>query len=107
MLEFKDWMNVDIRIGLIKTVEEIEGKDRLYKLEVSFGEETKDVVSGIKNDYSIEELEGKKVAFIYNLAPATIAGIESQAMILGAMDEDKKYKLLFIDNSVKRGTRVE
>ncbi|MFA5763865.1 MAG: methionine--tRNA ligase subunit beta [archaeon] len=107
MVEFKEWLNIDLRVGLIEKVEEIEGKDKIYKLSVNFGEVTKTVVSGIKPYYKIEELETKKVVFVYNLDPATIVGIESQAMILGAMNEDKKYKLMFVDDSVKEGTRLE
>ena len=107
MVSFKDWQNLDLRVGLIKSVEDIEAKDKLYKLIVSFAEEERTVVSGIKPYYSKEELEGKKVVFVYNLAPATICGIESQAMILGAMNEEEKYKLAFIDDSVKEGTKLE
>jgi methionine--tRNA ligase beta chain len=107
MVEFKEWLNIDLRVGLIEKVEEIEGKDKIYKLSVNFGDVQKTVVSGIKPYYKISELENKKVVFVYNLDPATIVGIESQAMILGAMNEDKKYKLMFVDNSVKEGTRLE
>jgi methionine--tRNA ligase beta chain len=107
MVEFKEWLNIDLRVGLIEKVEEIEGKDKIYKLSVNFGDVQKTVVSGIKPYYKISELENKKVVFVYNLDPATIVGIESQAMILGAMNEDKKYKLMFVDDSVKEGTRLE
>ncbi|MBT4192417.1 MAG: methionine--tRNA ligase subunit beta [Candidatus Diapherotrites archaeon] len=108
MVSFKDWQNLDLRVGLIKSVEDMEGKDKLYKLIVSFGEEEKTVVSGIKLDYpNKEDLENKKLAFIYNLDPATIAGVESQAMILGAVNEEGKYKLVFMDDSLKEGTKLE
>jgi methionyl-tRNA synthetase len=107
MVAFDEWLKLDIRVGLIEKVEEIEGKDKIYKLSVSFGEEVRTVVSGIKPYYGISELENKKVAFVYNLDPATIVGIESQAMILGAMDTEEKYKLVFIDDSIKEGSKLE
>ena len=107
MVSFNEWLNIDIRVGLIEKAEEIEGKDRLYKLIVNFGEETRTVVSGIKPYYQTSELENKKVAFVCNLDPRSIAGIESQAMILGAMDPEEKYKLIFVDDSIKEGTRLE
>jgi len=107
MVEFKNWLNIDLRVGLVEKVEELEGKDKLYKLTVNFGEEVKTVVSGIKPYYQISELENKKIAFVYNLDSATIAGVESQAMILGVMNSEDKYKLMFVDDSVKEGTRLE
>jgi methionine--tRNA ligase beta chain len=108
MVSFEQWSEIDLRVGLIEEVEEIEGKDKLYKLKVNFGEEVRTVVSGIKPDYPEKEfLKGKKVIFVYNLEPATICGIESQAMILGAINTDEKYSLSFIDDSVKEGTKME
>jgi methionine--tRNA ligase beta chain len=108
MVSFEEWQKLDFRVGLIKTVEDMEGKDKLYKLTVSFGEEEKTIISGIKLDYpNKEDLENKKVVFIYNLDPVTIAGIESQAMILGAINEEGKYKLSFMDDSLKEGTKLE
>lgn len=107
MVSFNEWQNIEVRVGKISKVEEMEGKDKLFKLQVSFGDEEKQVIAGIKPYYSIEELEGKKVAFVYNMDPATIAGEESQGMILGVLNEENKYKLLFADDSVREGTRVE
>jgi methionine--tRNA ligase beta chain len=106
MVSFNDWLNIELKVGLIKEVEEIENKDKLYKLSVSFGGEIKTVVSGIKPYYKIEEILNKKVAFVYNLDPVTIAGIASQAMILGAMNQENFYKLVFIEDSVKEGTNL-
>ena len=79
----------------------MEGSDKLLKLSVDFGEEKRTVVSGIKFYYTKEELTGKKAAFVFNLAPAKIAGIESQAMILGAVNNENKYRIFMIDDSVK------
>ncbi len=108
MVSFDEWCNIDLRVGLIESVEDVEGKDKLYKLSVDFGEEKRVVVSGIKIDYpNKEELEGKKVIFVYNLDPREVVGIESQAMILGAIDESGKYQLSFIDDSVKAGSKME
>ena len=107
MVSFADWQNIEIRIGKIVLVEEIPGKDKLYKLKVNFGEVEKQVLSGIKPYYAKEEIEGKKVAFVFNMGPAKIAGLDSEAMILGALNEDNVYKLLFVDDSIREGTRVE
>jgi len=108
MVSFDEWLNIDIQVGLIEKAEEIEGKDKLYKLTVNFGEDdTRTVVSGIKPYYQTSELENKKVAFVCNLDPRSIAGVESQAMILGAMGMEEKYKLIFVDDSIKEGSKLE
>ncbi|MFA5357757.1 MAG: methionine--tRNA ligase subunit beta [archaeon] len=107
VLSFADWKNVDLRVGLIEKVEEIEGKDKLYKLSLSFGEEKRVAVAGIKKYYLSEQLEGKKAIFAFNLEPAKIAGIESNAMVLAAKSSDGAYKIFFSDDSVVEGTRLE
>ncbi|MCX6801167.1 MAG: methionine--tRNA ligase [Candidatus Diapherotrites archaeon] len=106
-LSFGDWQNVDLRVGLIEKAEHIEGKSKLYKLTVSFGAEKRTAVAGIKPYYSIEGLEGKKAVFVFNLAPATIAGLQSTAMILAVQTADKTYKAIFVDDAVKEGARLE
>ena len=108
MVSFDEWSNIDLRVGLIESIEDVEDKDKLYKLMVDFGEEKRIVVSGIKLDYpNKEDLEGKKVVFVYNLDPRIVVGIESCAMILGVINEEGKYKLSFIDDSVKAGSKME
>ena len=107
MVSFDDWSSIDLRVGKIENVEEIEGKDKLYKMAVDFAEEKRTVVAGLKQYYSIEELTGKKAVFVYNLDPVKLAGIESQAMILAARNEDGEYKIAIVDNSVPSGTKME
>ena len=107
MVSFSEWQNIDIRIGKIEKAEEIEGKDKLFRLQVSFGDDQRQVIAGLKPYYSAEEIEGKKAAFVYNLDPANIGGLESKAMILGVLNEENRYRLLFAEDSVREGARVE
>ena len=107
MVSFEEWSNIDMRVGLIEIVEEIEGKDKLYKMTVDFGEEKRVVVAGLKEFYSVQELQGKKSVFVYNLDSVTLAGIESQAMILAARNENNEYKITIVDDSVPQGTKME
>lgn len=113
MVNFDEWKNLDIRVGKIESVEDIEGKDKLYKLIVSFGEkedgeiEKRTVVAGLKLYLSISDLQGKKAAFVYNLDSVKLAGIESQAMIMAAKNNEGEYRVFFADESVKEGTRIE
>ena len=107
MVSFDEWSSMDLRVGLIEVVEEIEGKDKLYKLVVDFGEEKRTVVAGLKPFYTTEELTGKKSVFVYNLDSVTLGGVESQAMILAAKNETDAYKIPLMDDSVPQGTKIE
>lgn len=107
VLSFGDWRNVDLRVGLIEKVGQIESRDKLYKLSLSFGSEKRTAVAGIKPYYSAGQLERKKAVFVFNLESAKIAGIESNAMILAAKASDGAYKIFFADDSVPEGTRLE
>jgi len=107
MVSFDEWSNIDLRVGLIENVEEIEGKDKLYKMTIDFTEEKRTVVAGLKQFYKIEDLQGKKAVFVYNLDPVKLAGIESQAMIIAAKNESGEYKIAIVDDSVPAGTKME
>ncbi len=107
MISFDEWSKVSLKIGLIKKVEEIEGKDRLYTLLVDIGGDERTVVAGLKEFYSVDDLENKKAVFVSNLEPVKLAGIESQAMILAVKNIEGKYKVIFADDSVEEGTKVE
>lgn len=107
MISFNDWKKAELKIAKIISVEAIEGKNKLYKLGISLGSEERQIVAGIKQFYSEEELIGKNIVVISNLEPATIAGIQSQAMLLASKAKDGSYKLVTIDESVEAGTDVE
>ena len=104
---FSEWIKMELRVGLIETVEDIPNKDKLYKLSVDFGTEKRTIVAGLKPYYAKEELTGKKCPFVYNLAPAKLAGIESNGMILAARNSENKYKVFFADDSVEKGAKLE
>lgn len=112
LVNFEEWQKIDLRVGKIENVEEIEGKDKLYKLIVSFGEkegevEKRTVVAGLKPYLKIDELKEKKAIFVYNLDPVKLAGIKSEAMILAAKNSDNEYRIFFSDDSVEEGTKLE
>ncbi|MBI5700249.1 methionine--tRNA ligase subunit beta [Candidatus Saganbacteria bacterium] len=93
-ISFADFQKLDIRIGEIKTAEDIPGADKLYRLTVDLGFETRELVAGVKAYYPKEELIGKKVLVLANLEPRVIKGVESRGMILCAHNEDRS-KLVF------------
>lgn len=91
---FDDFMKMDIRLGEIKAAERVPKADKLLKLTVDTGLDTRTVVSGIAEHYAPEDIVGKKVSILMNLAPRKIRGVESQGMIL--MAEDENGNLSFI-----------
>lgn len=98
---------VQLRTARVVHVEAIPQKDRLYKITVEMGNETRTIVSGIREWYpDPEELVGKMVAIVVNLAPKKLGGIESQGMLLAALDNEGKFSLLTAEREVKSGAEV-
>ncbi|MBO5789199.1 MAG: methionine--tRNA ligase [Clostridia bacterium] len=95
---------VELRTAQILSAERIPKAKKLLKLKVDLGYETRQIVSGIAKFYTPEELVGKKVIIVANLAKATLCGVESQGMLLASGEED--VKVVFLDDSVKLGERV-
>lgn len=89
---------IKLKVGQIESVERVEKADKLYKLSVNLGNETRTIVSGLVKYYNEEELIGKQVVVVANLKPAKLRGIESQGMLLAAGDDDV-VKLLVLDNN--------
>jgi methionine--tRNA ligase beta chain len=97
-ISIDEFKKVEIRIGEILAVEPVDGSEKLLKLKVSFGDEERQVVSGIAKYFpELGALIGKRCAFVTNLEPRTLMGLESQAMILATSDEERIY--LFDSNA--------
>ena len=106
IVEFKDWAKIDLRVGKIVEVEEIADADKLYKLKIDIGSETKIVCAGLKEYYSKDDLKNKKVVLFVNLKPRILRSIESQGMILAADDEKGKVSLIVPDKEMEIGSRI-
>ena len=91
---FDDFMKMDIRVGKILEAEKVKKADKLLQLKVDTGVDTRTILSGIAEHYTPEEVVGKEVSVLINLAPRKIRGVESQGMIL--MAENKEGKLTFV-----------
>lgn len=88
-ISIDDFIKIQMKTGKILSAEKVEGSPKLLKLSVDFGEAApRQVLSGIAKSFQPEDLIGKTVAFVTNLAPRQIMGQESQAMILAASDEN-------------------
>ncbi|MFW6071496.1 MAG: methionine--tRNA ligase subunit beta, partial [Candidatus Bipolaricaulota bacterium] len=103
-ISFDDFNALDMRSGRIAEVEEIPGADRLYRVQVDVGDEELQTVSGLKDHYEIEELEGKQVIVLTNLEPATIHGERSECMLLAA--EGEELSLLTADKELDPGAEI-
>jgi len=84
LITIDDFAKLDLRVGIIRAAEKIEKAKKLLLLQVDIGSEKRQVVAGIATKYAPEDIIGKEVILIANLKPATIMGIESQAMLLAA-----------------------
>ena len=106
-VKFEDWIKLDLRVAEILEIEEVEGADKLYKLKVDLGTETRTLVAGLKPYYTKEELEGKRCIVFTNLEPRKIRGIESQGMLLAASNGDmSKVKLLNANGVIELGSKI-
>ena len=79
-----DFAKVELRVALVKVAEKVKGADKLLRLEVDLGNETRQIVAGIAKAYDPEKLIGRKVVIVANLAPRKLRGLESQGMIVAA-----------------------
>ncbi len=107
-ISYEDFEKLDLKVGEIIEVEEIPNADKLYKLTVDIGEETRTVCAGIKQYYSRDELKGKKIILLANLAPRKLKGIESQGMILAASTENhEEVVLVSPESDIEVGSQVK
>ena len=103
---YDDFAKLDLRVGTVSACEKVEKADKLLKLTIDLGNETRTIVSGIALHYKAEEMVGKQVVVVINLAPRKMKGIESQGMILTAEDKDGKLRLLKPEETVSPGSSV-
>lgn len=108
MATYEDFKKIDIKVGKILSAEKIPDTDKLLKLSVDFGEdEPRTIVSGIALHHPDEQvLVGKKCAFVTNLEPRVIRGVESNGMILAVISEDNNFSLLETQNDIPEGSKV-
>jgi methionine--tRNA ligase beta chain len=106
-ISFSDFQKLDIRAAQIKEIEDISGSDKLYKLQIDLGSETRQLVAGIKKFYSKEELEDKKILVIANLEPRKVFGVLSSGMLLAASTDSKdNLTIATVDRDIPNGAKV-
>ena len=105
-ISFDDFAKIDLRVGTILSAEKVEKADKLLKLEVLLGFETRTIVSGIAMHFKPEEIVGKQVAVVVNLAARKMRGIESNGMILMAEDASGKLHFINPEDKIAEGSTV-
>lgn len=106
-IQFDDFAQMDIRTGTILTAEKVEKSKKLLKLSVDLGFETRTIMSGIAESFSPEEVVGKQVIVLVNLAPRMMMGTESQGMILLAENAEGKLSFVGPENGWPNGMGVK
>ena len=105
-ISIDDFMKVQLRVGEILKCEEVPKSKKLLCSQVKIGSEVKQIVSGIKQHYSAEEMVGKKVVVVTNLKPAKLAGVLSEGMLLCAEDAEGNLSLLTPEKNMPNGVEI-
>jgi len=105
MITFEDFKKLELKVAQIKDVKPHPNADKLYIITIDVGDATKDIIAGVKEHYKNEELIGKRIAVVNNLAPVKIRGVESSAMLLAAKD-DGNLSILVTDKDIAVGSAI-
>jgi len=105
-IKFDDFMNMDLRVGEVKTAEKVEKSNKLIKMMVDTGLDQRTILSGIAKHFSPADMIGKKVVVLTNLAPRKIMGIESQGMLLFAENHNGDLKAVSPADDAENGATI-
>ncbi|HHT84088.1 MAG TPA: methionine--tRNA ligase [Clostridiales bacterium] len=106
VIQYEDFAKLDLRVGEVTACEKIKRSQKLLKLTVKMGEEQRTIVSGIASSYACEDLVGKQVIVVANLAPIKFCGVESQGMILCGEDESGNIVIIKPESLLPSGSLV-
>ena len=104
---YDDFMKVDMRVAEVLKAEKVKKTDKLLKMQLDIGTEKRQVISGIAQYYTPEEMVGKKVICVINLKPVKLRGEMSEGMILSGEDPDGNLSLASVDSSLPNGSVVK
>ena len=102
-----DFAKIDLRVAKVVAAEKVKKADKLLKLTLDVGGKSRQVISGIAQSYSPEEMVGKSVIIVANLKPVTLRGIQSEGMILAASDDGGKLVLVTVSEEIESGVQVQ
>lgn len=105
LLDIADFSRAKLRVAEVISAEKVEGTDKLLKLQIDLGKEQRQIVAGVAQFYSPEQITGKKITVVINLKPAIIRGVESNGMLLAAKSGEKLF-LLTPDGDLPPGAKI-
>jgi methionyl-tRNA synthetase len=105
MISIDQFRSIELKIATIKSAEPHPNADKLMVLQIDLGTEQRQILAGIRNHYTPEELIGRQIVVVANLEPAKLRGLESQGMLLAASDEGRVI-ILTPDKTVQPGAKV-
>ena len=105
MATIEEFQKLDLRTAKILNVEEHPNASKLYVLKISFGDEERQIVAGLRGYYEKDELIGKTIIVVKNLEPAVLRGIKSEGMLLAAENEGK-IVLLTTEKEIKENAKI-
>ncbi len=105
VIDLDQFLQIDLRVARVVEADKVAGADRLLRLTVDLGGETRQIVAGIAKQYKPEQLVGKQVIVVANLKPAKLRGVESQGMLLAA-DQAGTPIVATFEEPVEPGSRV-
>ena len=105
-ITFDDWTKLQFQVGEIIACEEVKKSKKLLCSQVKIGSQVKQIVSGIKQHYTAEEMVGKKVMVLVNLKPAKLAGVLSEGMLLCAEDAEGNLALMTPEKPMPAGAEI-
>jgi methionyl-tRNA synthetase len=105
LITFDEFFNTQLKTAKVLEAEKVEGTDKLLKLQIEVGDEKRQLIAGVAQFYTPEQMIGKNIVIVANLKPAKIRGVESQGMLLAAKD-GKDLKLITVDGDIPSGSSV-
>lgn len=107
-ISIADFMKIDLRVGEVLAAEKVEKSKKLMKMSIRIGEEVRTIVGGIATAYTPEQLVGRKLVIVANLAPAKLMGVESNGMVLAATVPDTgEPSLVAVEAVIPTGAKVK
>lgn len=105
-VSYEEFVNMNFKVGEILACEEVKKSRKLLCFQVRIGEEVRQIVSGVREFYTPEEVVGKKVMVLTNIKPATMAGLTSEGIILSAEDKDGNLSFMVPEREVAVGAEI-
>lgn len=105
MITIDEFRNIELKVATVKAAEPHPNADKLMVLHIDLGSELRQILAGIRKDYTPEELVGRQIVVVTNLETAKLRGMESQGMLLAASDEGRVV-ILMPEKHVQPGSKV-